>query len=143
MGLSVIADMPDMDQMMKYANSAGSMAYMTPGQWVGEQNLNGLGLADSDVASGINSGVTAFQQIYGTIEAAKLAKAAAKNQAKGQQTHPMAAAAQQTAPQQHQSSGGESDLGKWLLIGGVAVAGIIVLMMVMKKKNGGGDHKGD
>lgn len=136
MGLSAMADMPDMDQALRFANASGAMQYITPHQWVGEQNLNGLGLADSqtDIASGFSQAGSLFQQVYGTIEAAKLGKIAAKNAAKAPAKPPP-----QSLPPPEHSSGGSS-MGTIFLIGGVAVVGIIVLMMVMKKKKG--DDKG-
>ncbi len=140
MGLSAMQNAPDMDQAMRYANISGQMQTIQPNAWVGEQNLNGLGLSDdsgvpgNQVSNVVNPLVGAFNQIYSTIQAGKAAKHGSKNRG---QVQPQPTAQGGAMAVGHEASG-SSDSTKWLLYGGLALAGIFVIVMVMKKKKKAG-----
>lgn len=129
MGLCAMQDVPDMDQAMRFANIANQMAHIPQNAWVGEQNLNGLGLRDgSDVPTAVNAISNGATQVIGALAQLKAAK---KGKAAPAAPHPVAA-----APASMTSSGGDNS--KWLVYGGLALVGVVVLVMVLKKKKKGG-----
>lgn len=166
MGLSVMADAPDMDQAMRFANIAGQMQHLAPNQWVGEQNLDRLGLGDigaydangnfiatnpaiqggygygqpqnvnpNSIPAGIaNTFLGAGLQLFNTIEQTKAAKAAAKAAARSGGRQVTTGLPQNQLTQTYGGDSGSTDMGKYFIYGGLAIAGIIVLMIVLKKK---------
>ncbi len=149
MGLSVMADMPDMDQQMRFANVSGRMQEITPHQWVGESTMHGLGFEGTDAAGNVVSGpgydpnqvnpnvnaVLGFASgIFNTIQQNKANKKN-KNAQRQPQVQPSSMVSHEDA-----GSGGGMDMSKLLIYGGIAVVGVVVLMMVLKKKkNAGGE----
>ncbi len=133
MGLSVMQDAPDMDQALRYANAYGQFGYIEPSAWTGEQNLNGLGLGDgSNVPDTINAVGAAATNVIGAI-------AQLKSNKRGR-VAPARPAAQPPAPIVSAAPSGSNDMSKWLIYGGIALAGVVILMVVMKKKKkSGGD----
>lgn len=140
MGLSAMMDVPDMDQRMRAANISGQSQFIPQNAWIGEQSLNGLGLSDytpNQVQDFTIPVGNLFQQVYGTIQAAKLGKIAAKNAKNAPKPAPPT-----TAPHPDTPPPSHSNLGSILLFGGLAVGAIVILMVVMKKKKkpDGGGH---
>lgn len=137
MGLSVIAEAPNWEQQMRVSNQANSFQFMSPGQWTGEQNLNGLGLADYDPTQNNYSNATNVINAVGS-NAVALAEALKKNKKnKGKPTvSPMGHPVIDTS-----AHGGGGGLPSWVIWGGVALAGGLILYTVLKKKKKGGrDH---
>ncbi len=151
MGLSVMADMPDMDQQMRFANVSGRMQEITPHQWVGESTMHGLGFEGTDAAGNVVSGpgydpnqvnpnvnaVLGFASgIFNTIQQNKANKKN-KNAQRQPQVQPMAMTSGDT--------GGGTDTSKSLIYGalpmiGIAIVGAVILYVVLKKKkNAGGE----
>ncbi len=134
MGLSVMENAPGFEQQMVLANQANRMGYIQPDQWVGEQNLNGLGMGETqtDISQGINTVTNAGLQIYNSIQQAKIAKEAAKHgKSLGKPAAKSPAPMNMTA---HGDGGGNADLTKYLIYGGIAIVGVLILTKVMKKK---------
>lgn len=145
MGLSLIAAAPDMDQQLKFANSMGAFAQITPGQWVGESSLGLLGLADGDP----NQGFQQFQQGVDTLAntAIRLKEAGVfggnKNKNKG---HPQPSPNRGGAAPMNLSAGSHSGGGlpSWLIWGGgILVVGLLLYVLMKKKKGGGRDRDRD
>lgn len=137
MGLSLMAPAPDADQQLKYLNSMGAFASITPGQWVGESNLQGLGLDDPNQGiqqfqQGANIASNLFKDVYNTIQANK------KNKNKGQpQANPNRGGA---APAHLTSGGSGGGLPSWVIWGGGILVVGLLLYVLMKKKKGGRDR---
>ena|SRR6187402_1688301 len=133
MGLSAMAATPDMDQAMRFANISGSMTTLQPDQWVGEQNLNGLGLSAADPEA-IRAYGDAIAQSVGAIGGTI---AALRNKNKSGRRSPPPAAFAPAGPVYSSDGGsvsGGMDTQRLLLYGGIAVAGILLLVLMMKKK---------
>lgn len=138
MGLSAMEDIPDMTQQMRFANIYGQTHNLAPNVWVGETNLNGLGLGDgtpNDITQGFNAA--------GNF-ATQLAQSGLINQLRGGKNkkttapmpvaHPMIQATPTTDT-------GHSNMSKYLLLGGLAIGAAVILYVVLKKKkknDGGG-----
>lgn len=129
MGLSAMANAPDMDQAMRFANIMNHSHYIAPNAWVGEQNLNGLGLADGDPSNTINAVGNAATQVIGAIGQLRGTKKAKTPPASQTPAHTMTA--------MNSTSSSSTDMTKWLLYGGLAIGAVVILMMVMKKKKNG------
>lgn len=138
MGLSLIAAAPDMDQQLKFMNSMGAFASITPGQWVGEQGLGSLGLAEDP-----SQGFQQFQQVTNTLAdtAIRLKEAGVfggnKNKNKGRQqggSNPLQHGG--PSPMSMAAGGSGGGIPSWLLWGGgILVAGLLLYVLMKKKKN--------
>ena len=136
MGLSVMEDVPGVDQNLRFANIAGQMSYMAPNTWVGESNLNGLGLGYGSGFSGdnqVNPNLDAILQgAPGIIQSIASLRGNKKNKG-GQNQQPMA----RRNPTDMTGSAvpaQETVMSKWLIYGGVALAAVAILFVVLKKK---------
>ncbi len=129
MGLCAMENAPGIDQAMRFANISGQMQYVPSNAWVGEQNLNGLGL-DAQTPDVINSIGANLTNVIGAIGQLRGQK---KNK---NQPHPAAMTQQHPAAMAMTAhdGGGNPDMTKWLIYGGLAIGAVVVLMMVMKKK---------
>ncbi len=145
MGLSAMANVPNMEEQMRMSNHSGYGSYIDPNAWTGEQSLGCLGLGDMEMAGlGDNGQVTnSINQIAQTVGDIYTRTQAAKAARKGKAA-PMAKHDDSSMPATN--GGGSGPLGlsttTWLLIGGGALA-LIGLIILMSKKKKGGERKED
>ncbi len=146
MGLSEMQNVPDWEQQIRFANNAGHGQYIGAQHWLGEGNMNQLGLADvSDVSGigadgkiteGINAAADVFTKVYGTIQANK----ANKRRGAPQQRNPAS-----PPPMQIQSGGGGGELiqgvPNWVLYAGGALMVVVLMFALMKKNKPAAEHK--
>ncbi len=126
MGLSVMADAPNFEQAMMFANNANRYQHVTPTMWVGEGTMGGLGMGEAP-----------SETIHAVGDLVSQAAAAFQNRKKKDKSAAAAAHPMQVMSQGAPAGGGGFDTGsltKWLMIGGVVIIGGIVLMKVLKKK---------
>lgn len=145
MGLSVMADAPDWEQSIRYANNVGAASHIGKEHWLGESNMNQLGFVDTNVAgmgdggqiaSAITQGISTIGQTIAQIQASKQAsKQAGKSKAPPKQKN-------SPEPMSMHEGGGGGGGGEWIsgipnwgvVAGGALVMFLLVFAMSKKSK---------
>ncbi len=144
MGLIPMSSAPNWEEALRAANGFGHNTYVDEGQWIGDPNMNQLGLGDSCYGmpglgmgdDNVNQATQIINAIATPILQMQQQKLALKQQAIA--AHQAKMQSQGSGGGMTQSSGLPPDIGKWLLYAGIAIVAGIIIMSLLKKKKGGG-----